>query len=429
MCVAPLSTLTKGAPHTRKRRCHLLSHPSPLFAHVCGPPPPLFTHVYGTRVFVPPLTPPPPVMDQRMYDTFVTSALTQPPTPTSSEHHLLTTTLPPLLALPYKPVPPPPNFRDGSRVLYATHTASNTPSTGLATAVLDCAATAAMSWLWTYMSNDRVASHLESGTWFRKEICVTTRSKLVGCVKPTGVSGVDDRIFPAWMCWGTEGEVMEDTQQPPTDPPTPAPSKPFGETYYVMFTPMTNHDSCPQTREFQAAIDDNAAAKAAVVAQAYGYWKFKPMASKVCEVTTCQQNNLGGSFPKWLMDRKNVSALCVVERMVKIYERKGGDVDAEIRATFGTPPTIASLSAEQKRIFADCEMLDLTSAQTWFNLPSPSPHVHMEGRHNKHSTGRRIALGRASTVLDCDPGVAVAWFYEYCSRERMRNSEEVSEQE
>ena len=51
-------------------------------------------------------------------------------------------------------------------------------------------------------------------------------------------------------------------------------------------------------------------------------------------------------------------------------------------------------------------------------MVSPHNRVKMEIKHQR-DVERRLALGRAEGVADCSAEEAAAWFFEYCSRERL----------
>jgi hypothetical protein len=131
-------------------------------------------------------------------------------------------------------------------------------------------------------------------------------------------------------------------------------------------------------------------------------------------------------------------------------------VDGEVRRAFPKPPWIEALEPSQKEHVTRClDFFDesrstpspddaslregsvLRSPTTAAGsirtkkrnrLKSPSPLVDMTMAHNtdaaREKNERQIAMGEATCVVDCDATEALAWAHLYCSRERVRLSEE-----
>jgi len=61
----------------------------------------------------------------------------------------------------------------------------------------------------------------------------------------------------------------------------------------------------------------------------------------------------------------------------------------------------------------------------WTPITSPSPFVKMWLRlPARRKGGRQLGIGRSSTIIDCSPQEALAWWFDYASRERVKISRE-----
>ena len=152
------------------------------------------------------------------------------------------------------------------------------------------------------------------------------------------------------------------------------------------------------------------------------FWRFRPLAPAVCEVTYCIQVELGGSIPKQLLAMRTKGTLSAVQQIQDKYERKGKLVDAELRAAFPSPPRLEQLDAEQKQVVESCRRV-VTAEGAWAPLAYKSPFVTMLITYAPPKKGERsVATGKAETLADCSAATALAWFFAYNSRERVRTS-------
>ena len=108
--------------------------------------------------------------------------------------------------------------------------------------------------------------------------------------------------------------------------------------------------------------------------------------------------------------------------------RNGNVVDAEVRAAFPCPPRRDQLDEEQALMVAGCVALEQNEGgefADWTPITSSSPFVKIGLRYPKKRKGeRQLAIGRASTTLDCSPLEALAWWFDFASRERTKISVE-----
>jgi len=168
-------------------------------------------------------------------------------------------------------------------------------------------------------------------------------------------------------------------------------------------------------------------AKTAIRGTIRGFWRFRPLAPKVCEITYVNQVHLKGSIPKELLALRKKQALGLVYKIQSKYERNGAVVDAEMRAAFPSPPPLTGLDDEQRAIVDCCRAMESGEEGTWVPLLSLSPFIDMRCKHSPARRGERsIALGMATALVDSSARDALASWWSYASRKNMRISSEQS---
>ena len=87
------------------------------------------------------------------------------------------------------------------------------------------------------------------------------------------------------------------------------------------------------------------------------------------------------------------------------------------------------LEEDQKKVFGELEELfGGEDEEGWGPLESPYEGVKMQKKYKQQEKGKKtLGFGRAECVADCSAEEAAAWFFEYCSRERMLKSREKGE--
>jgi len=164
-------------------------------------------------------------------------------------------------------------------------------------------------------------------------------------------------------------------------------------------------------------------ASTAIRATIRGFWRIKPLASTVCELSYVVQVALGGSIPKELLALRKKQTLSVVLKIQDKYERNGKLVDAEMRAAFPSPPCIAQLDSSQRLIVERCRVLEGEEGGEWEPLLSPNPFVTMHIKHAPPAKGeRQIAVGKATATIDCSAHEAMSWWYAFMSRKNWNTS-------
>ena len=118
--------------------------------------------------------------------------------------------------------------------------------------------------------------------------------------------------------------------------------------------------------------------------------------------------------------------LALLDDLHTKYERKGGDVDSELRREFvdkiGTAP---ALSVTSEFLIQECKdlMKDYDSPngipETTLKKPSHSGEMAMKRKQNRGWCERSIATGRCSDIIDASPAETLAYLYDFCSRQRM----------
>jgi len=190
----------------------------------------------------------------------------------------------------------------------------------------------------------------------------------------------------------------------------------------------------------------------------------------VCQVTYIVQEQLGGSIPQALLNKRIKSTLSTVHNMQDKFARNGKVVDGQVRKALdvfmiplesdlapeqlvlyrrslaleeGADPSAppgaptcgsvrgsvrgsarGSLSSRRKAAGASLRtVLGLSSKEsTWLDLPTPSPFVTMGMQYKPTEAGQGpIVLAEAHTVVDCGMEEAYAWFMMAAGRERTRH--------
>ena len=159
-----------------------------------------------------------------------------------------------------------------------------------------------------------------------------------------------------------------------------------------------------------------------------GTWRLTPIARNVCRVILIQQGEVGGIIPRWVLNARVKSSLLVLDNIRVRSQRNGHLVDAEVRAAFPFPPRLDKLDEEQMLVVARCVALEQREDGEFFDwtpLVSTSPFVKMSLQLPAKNKGElQLAVGSASTTLDCSSLNALAWWFDYASRLRAKISDE-----
>jgi hypothetical protein len=200
-----------------------------------------------------------------------------------------------------------------------------------------------------------------------------------------------------------------------------------GRTSYMLaFVPLT---------EYPGGGFKDLSKEGFVLAETTGAYFFYEIAPNVCRVTRIQTVDLKFSgIHKTVMDNAidylAKSHLVEANMLQKKFRRKGKEVDAEVRgALVERMKEGVELEDDQKKVFGEVEELfGGYDEEGWGPLKSPYEGVKMQFKYKQQEKGEKtLCFGRAECITDCSAEEAVAWFFEYCSRERMAISREVAD--
>ena len=154
--------------------------------------------------------------------------------------------------------------------------------------------------------------------------------------------------------------------------------------------------------ELNDLIKQDPIASMAVRGTFRGYWRIKPLAPSVCQVTYLGQAELGGSIPSAIINASIKDTLGLVQTMQVKLARNGKLVDKEMRNVFASPPPLVELSEELRSVVEDCRSLESEDGREWETIASPSSFVTMWIKHAPAKENERsIAIGKATAVIDC----------------------------
>jgi hypothetical protein len=286
-------------------------------------------------------------------------------------------------------------------------------------AIMDVSAADLLARCWFFMSYENVHEHrARHGNLLRKEISVpSSHSKITLSVQRIK-TGLDNRVFPAIWCWREEGDGSLTLA--------------FGELDEYSHLPSDTAAGAAVS-EARGVLEKSLDAAKSEMASSRGFWRVKPLAPNVCEVTYVFSHSLT-SFVAAKYTRRVVEDVIILQKKLA---RNGAVVDGELRAVFPTPPTVKELLAggepDVTEILRNCEDLDSLHAgdKDWSHLPFyklADPLVEKWMKYTPPKRGERtIGVGKAKTVVDSSAMNICGWVADYCSRERIRIGEEEGE--
>ena len=154
-------------------------------------------------------------------------------------------------------------------------------------------------------------------------------------------------------------------------------------------------------------------------AESTGVHIITELAPNVCTYTKIESNDLKMNLPRQLLEKLAKVRLKEANRMQDNFRRNSNKVDAEVRgALVEKMKDVTMLEEPQNEIFQELEhMFELEDG--WQPLESPNPDITMKINYQQQKEGERsVAIGMAEGTADCSAEVAVAWYVEFCSRER-----------
>jgi len=312
---------------------------------------------------------------------------------------------------------------------------SNAGAWGKAVATIDASAVRVFADKWCLDSFAQGRKHVkEEGSDALFSVVRVPNSRSMLYVNLVRIGMVSDRVFATWFSWRQEEDgsfVM-----------AWAPLEDYAEESADAFEQVKNYTKAQETRrslegdtpeayrrdaedlkrmmehiasknqlvkDMNGLIKQDPLAEKALRGKVRGFWRMKPLAPSVCQVTYLAQVELAGSIPTALLNARIKNSLSgFVQTMQVKFARNGKLVDKEMRGVFASPPPLAELSEEQMSVFEDCRSLESEDGREWETLASPSPLVAMYVKHAPVKENERtIAIGKATAVIDCPVHEAV----------------------
>jgi hypothetical protein len=277
---------------------------------------------------------------------------------------------------------------------------------------VDAPASRVFSWLWRVDTYERLIQHHddEGLAALHETIIIPNSHSMIYSFLITLGFGLDDRVMSTWFAWKRADHGG----------------------FLLAFAPTSECPAKQYVDAMDSTIREDEKACKAEKGELRGLWDIEFLAQRVCKVTLVMQGKIGGKIPLSLLNSRVKTSLGLANRIRDKYERKGEDVDKEVRAAFRYPPAVSELNPERRAFIADCLALETDSnagSEPWKTLSSPSPLVTMRSKYVRTETGNlisgeRVVIGQAVTILDCPPCQALAWLQDVCGRGRTRRSME-----
>ena len=320
-------------------------------------------------------------------------------------------------------------------ISYFQNLQSNAGAWGKAVATIDASAARVFADRWCQHTHEHGKKHVErqGQDALRKVVQVDSRSMLYANLVRLP-SPVSNRVFTTWLTWRKEPDnsfiiaftPLEDYADESDDA---AATTNFmakqkerrsleGTTKYadtverdISALELLLEQRTAKKRHVQGLIDlisGDLLASKAERASVRGFWRIKPLAPSVCQVTYLIQAELRGSIPFALLNARLKNNLGFVQTLQSKFARKGKVVDKEMREAFPNPPALITLSDEQKPVFESCRYLESEEGGGWKTLASPSPLVKIWMKHAPAKENKRsIAIGKATAIIDCSMHEAI----------------------
>ena len=262
------------------------------------------------------------------------------------------------------------------------------------------------AWVWLACSYERMQTHRSRHGDLLRETDASDKSRSqVMSIEQRTAPGFDNRWFETKLTWArrASGELV------------------------VSFEPTTQGGATRFT-------------PGAVAGKITGFFLFKQVAPRVTMFTIFQAADLGGLVPKWFAKALIPTALTLILRVQEKFRRTDRIIDKEIRdaiaARIRGAPIAEDTPLNDKGQYDDCSSLkknfEAKNSRHLVKILLPtSPFVkyslrpaQQADRNNNQASnklsGRQLATGKAVAEVDISAEDAIAWIFDYCSRERMR---------
>ena len=226
-----------------------------------------------------------------------------------------------------------------------------------------------------------------------------TRSQQMSTIRKLPASlGV--RKFENWRCWKIST------------------SKEGTTSYTLAFVPLNMWEG---TKQRLPGLGN----KKIEEGETFGVYICTEIAPNVCSLLRIQYVDAKFSLPPSIMNILQKKQMRKANGIQEMFTRNGKKVDKEVREVLMERMTRRSeLNDAQQKVFENLkELLGKDNGADWQGIQSPYEGVTMEVKYKKQKNGKtKIVVGRAQGVADCSAEEAAAWFFEYCSRERITQS-------
>jgi len=308
---------------------------------------------------------------------------------------------------------------------------------GKAVATIDASAARVAAWLLCFMSYERIDEHIrKNGRLMRRQFHLSDQRGSVFLAVQKFPGALENRFFAIWWSWKREDDgtyilafadvdeymsaeesgndlavtlawlLAEQLKRRERDGKGEELETLVRERMEIVLLSLRGEASKKRMKELNDIIGQTASK--AVRGSTRGFWRIKPLANNVCEATVCQQGQLGGSIPLFVVNARVLQALRVNQRLQDKFARNGKIVDKEMRDAFPTPSALADLSEEQIAVFESCRYLESEDGSEWKTLTPPSPLVQMWMKHAPAKKNERsVAIGKATAVIDCPMDEAI----------------------
>ena len=155
-----------------------------------------------------------------------------------------------------------------------------------------------------------------------------------------------------------------------------------------------------------------------VLGKLFGLMTFKIVGKNVCEFTVIQNADACGNIPKILIDYKLKEQLNVINEVQQHFRRQASKVDEEVRELWCEKLRQQDVESRNLAIDAakDAYNTLLAEGKEWTSIRSDEVTQFFQ---SKDSGSDGIYFGRALAVVDAEPEIVCAWWFDYCSNERM----------
>jgi len=200
---------------------------------------------------------------------------------------------------------------------------------GKAVAIVDAPAAHVFATRWCLDSyeNVRKKAKTEEGALWKVFMVPESRSMVTANLTKLGL-GVKDRCFVTWFSWRREDS---------------------GD-FIIAFAPADEYANQSLLSQINDTVKQDPLASTAVKGALKGYWRFRPLAPTICDVTYVASAHLGGSISTELITMRKKQTLSLLRTVQDKHERNSKVVDQEMRKAFERPPRVEELDEGQMEV-------------------------------------------------------------------------------